>query len=120
LETAGAPTVAVAAHPGNARTAFGRDMSVAVRLMMRPELRAVTWWLMQSPQRGALAILRAAADPAVRGGEYYGPPGRAQFTGYPTLVESSARSYDTEIQRRLWQESERLTGVTYPVREHAR
>jgi len=52
----------------------------------------------------------------VRGGEYYGPPGRAQFTVYPARVESSARSHDIEAQRRLWQESERLTGVTYPLR----
>jgi hypothetical protein len=79
-------------------------------------MRLFTSWLLQSPQMGALPTLRAATDPSVRGGEYYGPPGRAQFTGYPARVESSARSHDTEAQRRLWQESERLTGVTYPLR----
>ena len=54
-------------------------------------------------------------DPDTGGGDYYGPPGRAQFTGYPVRVESSARSHDPAVARRLWQESERLTGVTYPV-----
>jgi NAD(P)-dependent dehydrogenase (short-subunit alcohol dehydrogenase family) len=115
LAQAGAWTIAVAAHPGNARTEFGRDMSAVVRVAMSPRLRLLTSWLMQSPQMGALSSLRAATDPLVRGGEYYGPPGRAQFTGYPARVESSDRSYDIEAQRRLWQESERLTGVSYPL-----
>jgi hypothetical protein len=70
---------------------------------------------MQSSQKGALATTRAAVDPDVRGGDYYGPPGRAQFTGYPERVRSTAGSHDAAAQRRLWQESERLTGVTYPV-----
>ncbi|WP_204074594.1 oxidoreductase [Planotetraspora phitsanulokensis] len=119
LASAGVPTVAVAAHPGNARTEFGREMPLPVRVMMRPQLRMLTWWLMQSPQVAALAAVRAAVDPGVRGGEYYGPPGRAQFTGHPARVQSSARSHDTAAQRRLWQESERLTGVTYTVGEPA-
>lgn len=109
----GVRTIAVAAHPGNARTEFGNDMSALVRVAMSPHLRLLTSWLMQSPQMGALPTLRAATDPSVRGGEYYGPPGRAQFTGYPARVESSERSHDVEVQQRLWQESERLTGVTY-------
>jgi NAD(P)-dependent dehydrogenase (short-subunit alcohol dehydrogenase family) len=115
LAAAGAATIAVAAHPGNARTEFGRDMNRAVRIAMSPRLRALTWWLMQSPQAGALATVRAAADPQARGGEYFGPPGRAQFTGYPERVQSSARSHDPAAGRRLWQESERLTGVSYPL-----
>jgi hypothetical protein len=74
---------------------------------------------MQSPQVGALATVRAATDPDASGGDYYGPPGRAQFTGYPARVESSARSHDMAVARRLWRESERLTGVVYPVAEPA-
>jgi len=115
LAAAGAPTIAVAAHPGGARTEFGREMSLPVRIVMRPELRMLTWWLVQDPRTGALATVRAAVDPDARGGDFYGPPGRAQFTGYPTRVQSSARSHDTAAQRHLWQESERLTGVAYPV-----
>jgi NAD(P)-dependent dehydrogenase (short-subunit alcohol dehydrogenase family) len=115
LAAAGAATIAVAAHPGNARTEFGRDMSRAVRIAMSPRLRALTWWLMQSPQVAALATVRAATDPDARGGDYYGPPGRAQFTGHPVRVDSSAGSHDTAAGRRLWEESERLTGLSYPL-----
>jgi len=102
LAAAGAPTIAVAAHPGNARTEFGRELNPLIRVGMSPRLRMLTWWLMQSPQMGALSTVRAAVDPDARGGDYYGPPGRAQFTGYPTRVESTARSHDTQAQRRLW------------------
>ena len=57
----------------------------------------------------------ADLDPAARGGQYYGPDGRFEFKGYPRPVKSTGRSHDEQAQRRLWQESERLTGVTYPV-----
>jgi NAD(P)-dependent dehydrogenase (short-subunit alcohol dehydrogenase family) len=115
LAAAGVGTIAVAAHPGNARTEFGRDMSALVRVAMSRWLRPLTWWLMQSPGVGALATVRAATDPAARGGDYFGPPGRAQFTGYPVRVDSSPRSHDRAAQQRLWHESERLTGVSYRV-----
>lgn len=115
LGVAGASTIAVAAHPGNARTEFGRELPAPARAVLSPHMRAFTSWLLQSPQMGALPTLRAATDPHVRGGEYYGPPGRAQFTGYPARVESTTRSHDTAAQRRLWQESEQLTGVSYPL-----
>jgi hypothetical protein len=74
----------------------------------------LNFWLVQSVQMGALPTLRAATDASARGGEFYGPPGRG-YTGYPVRVESSTGSHDAAAQKRLWQESERLTGVTYPV-----
>ncbi|GAB2994202.1 hypothetical protein MBOU_58830 [Mycobacterium bourgelatii] len=63
---------------------------------------------------GALPVLRAATDPGVLGGQYYGPDGFAEMRGYPTLVASSAQSHDVALQRRLWAVSEELTGVVYP------
>ncbi|GAB1822295.1 oxidoreductase [Herbidospora sp. RD11066] len=120
LTEAGAGTLSVTAHPGNARTEFGRDMSPFVRVMMRPALRPVTWWLMQDPEVGALAAVRAAVDPSVRGGEFYGPPGRSQFTGHPERITSSPESYDAGVRRRLWAESERLTGVVYDLARQGR
>jgi NAD(P)-dependent dehydrogenase (short-subunit alcohol dehydrogenase family) len=115
LAAAGRTTIAVAAHPGNARTEFGRDLDPFSRAVMSPRLRPLTWWLLQSPQVGALATLRAAVDPEARGGDFFGPPGRLQFTGHPARVDSSAASHDVAAQRRLWLESERLTGVTFPL-----
>lgn len=68
---------------------------------------------------GALATLRAATDPAAVGGEYYGPPGRQQFTGHPVRVESSAQSRDEAEAAQLWSISEELTGVSYGALAHS-
>jgi NAD(P)-dependent dehydrogenase (short-subunit alcohol dehydrogenase family) len=113
LAAAGFGTIALAAHPGNVRTALWRTSSALERALISRRLRMLNFWLAQSPERGALPILRAATDPSTRGGEYYGPGSLFEFTGDPTRVESSARSHDTDAQRRLWEASERLTGVSY-------
>ncbi|TVT19821.1 SDR family NAD(P)-dependent oxidoreductase [Amycolatopsis rhizosphaerae] len=114
LAAAGAPTVALAAHPGNARTEFGRDMNRLLRaLLLGRRTRPLTSWFIQDPEIGALATVRAAADPAARGGDYYGPAGFGQFTGSPVRVRPGARAQDAAAGARLWRESERLTGVRY-------
>ena len=71
--------------------------------------------LFQDAAMGALPTLRAASDPAVLGGQFYGPGGFTQTRGYPKIVASSRKSHDIDRQRRLWAVSEELTGVTYPV-----
>jgi NAD(P)-dependent dehydrogenase (short-subunit alcohol dehydrogenase family) len=107
----GAPTIAVAAHPGGSATELSRHQGGILRVIAGPIERR----LAQTAAMGALPTLRAAADPCVRGGEYYGPGGLFEMRGYPRQVESSRRSHDAAVQRRLWEESERLTGVTFPV-----
>jgi NAD(P)-dependent dehydrogenase (short-subunit alcohol dehydrogenase family) len=111
LAGAQAQTQALAAHPGKARTELTRYLPGWLRL----EDLVIEQPLGQSAAMGALATLRAAADPAARGGEYYGPGGRGELRGYPRMVASTERARDVEAQQRLWQESERLTGVSYPV-----
>ena len=69
---------------------------------------------------GALPTLRAATDPSVLGGQYYGPDGLGEARGYPRLVASSAESYDVAVQQRLWAVSEDLTGVRFPVERGSR
>jgi NAD(P)-dependent dehydrogenase (short-subunit alcohol dehydrogenase family) len=103
-------TVAVAAHPGGSRSELARNLPAwagAVFSVIEP--------LFQGPEMGALPTLRAATDPGVLGGQYYGPDGFGEQRGYPKLVASSAKSHDVDVQRRLWAVSEELTGVTYPV-----
>jgi NAD(P)-dependent dehydrogenase (short-subunit alcohol dehydrogenase family) len=105
-------TVAVAAHPGVSNTELTRNAPAALRVV------AASWiapLLTQEAVMGALPTLRAATDPAVLGGQYYGPGGRGEVRGYPRLVTSSAASYDQSVQQRLWDVSEELTGVAYPL-----
>lgn len=118
LTEAGAGTMALAAHPGNARTDLWRHSRLD-QALYRPMLRPLTFWFAQSAHMGALATLRAATDPAAGGGEYYGPPGRPQFTGHPVRVESSAQSHDEADAARLWAISEELTGVSYGALAHS-
>ena len=99
-------TIAVAAHPGFAATELMRHTPVAA---------VVTPLFSQDAAMGALPVLRAATDPSVLGGQYYGPGGFLGLRGYPELAASSRRSHDAAVQRRLWTVSEELTGVTYPV-----
>jgi NAD(P)-dependent dehydrogenase (short-subunit alcohol dehydrogenase family) len=114
LRVAGAPTQALAAHPGVVYTDLFRTRSRLDRALLSPWLRPINFWAVQNVHKGALPVLRAATDPAARGGEYYGPH-RKHDTGYPVAVESSARSHDLADQARLWHVSERLTGVEYAV-----
>ena len=103
-------TIAVAAHPGGSNTELMRNLPrlvAAASALLEP--------LMQNADLGALPTLRAATDPAVRGGQYFGPDGFQEIRGYPKVVASSAKSHDIELQRRLWAVSEELTGVVYPV-----
>ncbi|MEV6641553.1 oxidoreductase [Amycolatopsis sp. NPDC051371] len=117
LRATGAPTIAVAGHPGLARTDGGRDMPWVVRAALDPKLNPLVLKLTQTAAMGALGPLRAATDPHARGGDYYGPPGRAQRTGHPEPVAAIEPSHDAALRRRLWEESERLTNVRYlPLR----
>ena len=111
LAAAGAPTAALAAHPGVAFTELTRNLPG----VLQSTYPAVGGLFTQSAAMGALPTLRAATDPAAAGGEYFGPAGLAQVKGYPVRVSSTARSRDQAAQQRLWAESERLTGVTYPA-----
>jgi NAD(P)-dependent dehydrogenase (short-subunit alcohol dehydrogenase family) len=109
LGQAHAPTIAVAAHPGGARTELNRHLPLLFRGPSWGLARPIT----HPAPIGALSLARAAADPGIPGGAYVGPGGWHEFTGYPVLLQPSERARDPELQRRLWQESERLTGVTY-------
>lgn len=111
LAAANAETVAVAAHPGVSATELMRHIPGA-RL---PGAMWLAGLIVNSAEVGALATLRAATDPQVRGGEYYGPAGPGELVGHPVPVRSSPQSHDEAVQRRLWTVSEELTGVTYPV-----
>ncbi len=104
-------TIAVAAHPGGAATDLGRRMRD--RRFYRAILPLLEW-LSQSAAAGARPILRAATDPAVKGGQYYGPGGLLGMRGAPVVVRSHPRSHDKDVARRLWEVSEELTGVRFP------
>jgi NAD(P)-dependent dehydrogenase (short-subunit alcohol dehydrogenase family) len=113
LQRAKSATLAVAAHPGWARTGLQRHADG------NPLFRVLTCILgpvlSQDAAHGALPLLRAAVDPGVSGAEYYGPGCCGETKGAPIRVRSNEPSHDEGVQRRLWACSEQLTDVVYPI-----
>lgn len=109
LTRAGSAVRSLAAHPGYAGTNLGtngrnRILVAAVHLAGR--------YLAQSGEQGALPTLFAASQD-LPGASYVGPDGRSEMHGYPTLVGRSTKASDVAAARRLWDESEALTGVPF-------
>lgn len=117
---AGLPIVSVAAHPGISKTpiAAGWEREGRRRLRDRLELFASNFSMRffgQTAAEGAGSLVFAACDPSVVGGGYYGPTGFGQIGGAPGRVEARAHALDEIVAARLWEASERLTGVRYPT-----
>ncbi|MEE4298062.1 MAG: short chain dehydrogenase, partial [Pseudomonadales bacterium] len=104
LEAAGMDLLAVAAHPGWTGTDLQRNMPFAK--LMGPLLA-------MRPAMGALPTLRAAVDPDARPADYFGPGGFQELRGHPVRVGRARAALDVTVSRRLWDESERLTGCRY-------
>jgi hypothetical protein len=94
-----------AAHPGWTRTNLQKHWRIAAWL--NPLLGMPT-------SKGALPTLRAATDPDVQPGDYYGPGGIYEFWGYPKRVGTIERARDEAVAAQLWELSELRTGVRYP------
>ena len=106
---AGAALTSVACHPGYAATNLqGRAATRAGQVGEIPESRPC---LRSERRRRALPTLRAATDPASEGGSYFGPAGRQR--GPALLVRSNGRSHDIGTAGRLWDVSEKLTGIRF-------
>lgn len=109
LADAGAATMALAAHPGSSHTDLGYEGSGVVNALLRNFARFGT----QSARMGALPIVRAAVDPAAKGGQFYGP--QFMMLGYPRVETPSRSARDAETARQLWTRSEELTGLRFDI-----
>jgi NAD(P)-dependent dehydrogenase (short-subunit alcohol dehydrogenase family) len=110
LAVAGSGVRAVAAHPGYAST---RLQGRSENLVHDATMTVLTRLVGQSAEMGALPILYAATED-VPGASYVGPSGPFESRGFPILVGRAARAADEQLAWSLWQESERLTGTTFP------
>jgi NAD(P)-dependent dehydrogenase (short-subunit alcohol dehydrogenase family) len=111
-DAARSPLLSVAAHPGYAATNLHTaGTSLGGASLQSRILGLVSPLVGQSAELGALPALYAATVPELHGGSYVGPGGLLELRGHPKLVDSNAASKDPETARRLWEASERLTGV---------
>jgi NAD(P)-dependent dehydrogenase (short-subunit alcohol dehydrogenase family) len=110
FEGNGANVIATAAHPGLSDTNLAAHFEDRWYIKMAKPLFDKFG---QSAAMGALPSIRAASDPGVIGGDYFGPGGRRESTGYPIVVQSSEESHNLADAQKLWEMSEELTGVHY-------
>jgi NAD(P)-dependent dehydrogenase (short-subunit alcohol dehydrogenase family) len=111
LDEVGSDLRAVAAHPGYASTNLqGRTENLIQHTVM--------WFsnlvIAQSEEMGALPTLYAATQD-IPGGSYVGPDGIGEQRGHPKLVGRSSAARDEEKAKGLWELSEELTGVSFPL-----
>jgi NAD(P)-dependent dehydrogenase (short-subunit alcohol dehydrogenase family) len=103
----------VAAHPGFARTDLIANGHAGKPGLFARGARLLESVLSHSAADGALPILMAAILPNPTPGGYYGPTGFQEMKGPPGVAVIKRQARDADVARRLWAESERLTGVAY-------
>ncbi|UPJ64589.1 SDR family oxidoreductase [Bradyrhizobium sp. 191] len=101
----------IAAHPGIARTELIPN-GAGPRSLQRLT-RSFLWFLFQPPAQGALPTLFAATSPLAEPGGYYGPDRLGETRGVPAAARVPRQAKDASASARLWEVSEKLTGVRY-------
>lgn len=104
LENSKTKMKVTAAHPGWTATELQRHSGLFSFLN---NFFAMKQW------QGALPTLRAAVGNGSKSGDFYGPDGWQEMKGYPVKVESNDLSHNPEIAEKLWDISEKLTGVSF-------
>ncbi len=113
LRGAGSSIRSLCAHPGYAATNL---QSAAAPPFDRLLMKVSNFALAQTCEMGTLPILYAATYPGLAGGTFVGPGGFMEQRGYPKVVKPHNGEADDEmIARRLWEQSETLTGVRYEL-----
>jgi len=114
LRECGSNIIALAAHPGFAATDIAKNAAV-----IQPRTAFGRWlrrrvepWI-PSAAAAALPILHAVCAEGVSGGDYFGPGGWLEIAGAPAKARVNTRACNEDLGRRLWAQSEALTGVRY-------
>jgi NAD(P)-dependent dehydrogenase (short-subunit alcohol dehydrogenase family) len=114
LRHAGADVAGLVAHPGysigglTVRVPGVNEPTASKRIV-----DALQSPMAQSKRKGAWSVVRAVADDAAVGGEYYGP--RFLTRGRPVVQTPTHTSVDPEIAEELWLKAEEYTGVSFEV-----
>ena len=96
--------IVTAAHPGWTSTELQRH-----NLMFR----ILNPLFSQNVVGGVLPTLRAATDENAKAGDYFGPSGFQELKGAPIVVKSNALSYNEANAKKLWEVSEKMTGIKF-------
>lgn len=100
----GVDTRVVAAHPGWTATDLQRTAGV---------VRVFNPLFAMKPPDGAMPTMRAATDPEAESGTFWGPSRFFELNGPPAPAKIPKRAQDEAVAARLWDESEKRTGVKF-------
>ncbi len=108
-------------HPGGAKThifdkgpKLARDFLKPENIFKRLSLKSFG----QSARKGSIPILFAATSKQAQSGVYYGPSGLQEIWGEsPAPAKVALQAQNLDAARMLWDVSEKLTGVSFDLRE---
>ena len=117
MHSSGHTSLSVAAHPGLAST----NLQKTTMATNRSRLERIIYGLImsrmsQNAEQGSWSQLRAATDPGVEGGEFFGPQHRRR-RGYPVPGRLPKRVTSKDAAR-LWTISEDLTGIEFTLQSN--
>lgn len=111
IDSSSTNIISVGAHPGVVYTDLQRHIEEETLKAAFAKYDAV-----MQPWQGALPSLYAATTSDVKGGDYFGPDGDKELTGYPaksTWISPIAK--DATEGKKLWKYAENVTQVRFPI-----
>ena len=103
-------------HPGYADTELhAKGPIMAGSKFKAGSFNVINRLIAQSAEMGALPSLYAATAEDVTTGSFFGPGGFMKMKGWPAPDKPNPKRVTDEIAGRLWEVSEELTGLSFPV-----
>ena len=112
LQAKGSKVRAMDAHPGGSTTSLGDNLDYGFFWNMA--LKLVGPYRMQSPEDGAMGLIKGMLDPEAESGVLYGPANNAT-KGLPVPNPPEPYENDPESIDMLWRTSEAATGVKFEI-----
>lgn len=110
LRATGSSIKSIAVHPGSVQTnMLKKNNFVSLQYLFFSTGEKL---IGQTAKEGAQCSVKACLDPDIVGGEFFGPGGLFELTGYPSLVNGSQSSNDKNLSAMLWQYTEELLDMS--------
>ena len=101
LKEHNSPVLSLLSNPGYTKSGIQKTQGLLIQIM--------TLFLAQSVDIGMLGSLRAAVDPDVKGGEFFGPVKMKEMRGYPEKMTVPGPALNRQARQKLWPISEQMT-----------
>jgi len=104
-------TIAIACHPGVAKTNLTRYLPKILRGNFL--LNFVFRSFFMTAYRGSMPLAMAATSPEVNGGDFVGIDSKRQMKGSPKITKPNELVFDGEMRAKLWKRTEKITGLEF-------